>query len=391
MKELLFITHRLPYPPDKGDRVRAFHEIVELAKEFRVTVASPIHRRGEQEQAAALAGHCAEVITAAAGRVKWLLGVLKHMQGGSNTEAHFNIPALAAKIRNHWAQKPFDIVIAYSSAVIPTALAVPARLHLADLVDADSAKWRAYAQACGPLKRRFYLREAAGVADLERRAVESCEASFVVSELEAAALPVRNDRVRVMANGVDLEFFSPSGHEPAEPPSLVFTGQMDYSPNVQAVCWFVQNVWPQLRQEHPDLRFVIVGREPTAAVRQLAACDGVVVTGRVDDVRPYVHRAVAVIAPLQIAPGISNKVLEAMAMCKCIIASPAALTGLDIEIGRDLLLADTPPQWLAALSQVLAAAQLRQAFGLAARARAEALYRWPIRLTPLLQVCRQVG
>lgn len=391
MKELLFIAHRLPYPPDKGERVRAFHEILELAKEFRLTVAAPIGRPAELAQADALRGYCADVLTAPVGRAKWLLGLAKHMQGGSNTEAHFNVPALTALLRRRAAKKPFDIVIAYSSAVVPTALAMPAAVHLADLVDADSAKWRAYAETSGPLKRWFYRREADGVAALERAAVEACQATFVVSEAEAAALPVRNDRVHVLANGVDLEYFHPAPEPASGVPSLAFTGQMDYAPNVQGVCWFVEHVWPQLKANRPGLKFVIIGRDPTAAVRRLAAIDGIVVTGSVADVRPYVRRAAAVVVPLRIAPGISNKVLEAMAMGKCIIASPAALTGLDVEVGRDLLQADTSPQWLAALEQTLADPSLRSRLGLAARARAESSYRWSARLWPLVQVCRQFG
>ncbi len=390
MKRLLFITHRLPFPPDKGERVRAFHEIVALSRHFAVTVASPLHRPGEAAHAAALRQHCADVLTAPAGRGKWLAGALKYLQGGCNTEGHFNVPALRDKLLAAAAAEPFDVVVAYSSAVIPTALAVPARAHVADLVDTDSAKWHAYASAAGLLGRRFYRREADGVARLERQAVERCAAVLVVSEAEAATLPLRNDKVLVMANGVDLDYFAPAA-APQGPPSLVFTGSMDYLPNVQAVTWFAQHVWPSLLGHVPGLRLLIVGRDPTPAVRRLRQHKGIVVTGPVDDVRPYVHRAAVVIAPLQIAPGISNKVLEAMAMGKCILASPAALVGLDVQVGRDLMEASTPQEWQASLLSLLADEARRDQLGQAARSLAQREYTWPARLAPLVELCVRLG
>lgn len=386
MKHLLFLTHRLPYPPDKGERTRAFHEIQVLGREFRITVACPIHRPQERPHAAVLAEHCHDVIAEPVEGGALLRGGLSMLRGGSATEAFFYSRSLMRALRERAARDPFDAVLAYSSGVLPMALQLPAAAHLADLVDADSAKWSAYAAKSSPLLRWFYRAESRGVARLEQRALEACQAVFVVSAVEASLLP-RGGHVIVASNGVDLDYFRPSA--PVAGPRLVFTGQMDYLPNVQGVCWFVRHVWPQVRQKVPQATLVIAGREPTRRVRALAGPD-VTVTGAVPDIRPHLAAAAVAIVPLQIARGVSNKVLEAMAMGKCVVATGPALEGLEVAPGDNVLRADSPEEWVATLTRALVDGPLRTRIERGARHCVETLYTWERQLAPLVERCRQV-
>jgi sugar transferase (PEP-CTERM/EpsH1 system associated) len=229
------------------------------------------------------------------------------------------------------------------------------------------------------------------VAALERTALSRCEAVLVVSEAEAKALGPATDQLLVVGNGVDTEYFAPPGTRPDGPPSLIFTGTMDYRPNVDGVSWFVREVWPALRQAAADLSFTIVGRDPAPEVRRLAEVPGVVVTGTVRDVRPYLAAAGAVVVPLRIARGVQNKVLEAMAMGCAVVASGPALQGLDVRVGTEVLRADSPGEWQAAVLGLLADEARRRALGRAARQGAVSRYNWTNRMAPLVAVCTQLA
>jgi sugar transferase (PEP-CTERM/EpsH1 system associated) len=196
-----------------------------------------------------------------------------------------------------------------------------------------------------------------------------------------------------VGNGVDTDYFAPVPQPAAESgsPSLVFTGTMDYRPNVEGACWFVREVWPRLKQAVPDLRFSIVGRDPAAAVRKLAEVSGITVTGSVPDVRPYLAGATVAVAPLQIARGIQNKVLEAMAMGRAVVGSPDAIEGLDVVVGQDVLMAKTVEQWCQVVSQVLSDGRLRQDLAISARARVLKDYAWEARMAPLVSLCEELS
>jgi len=387
MKRLLFIAHRVPYPPDKGERVRALHELRALAERFRVTVAALAHTDGDAATARELGRWCQEVLTAKAGGGTALVrGAIALAAGRSVTEGYFRSPALERAIAEEARREPFDLVFGYSSSTLPYVLTVPAKARVMDLVDADSAKWSAYAGAARWPRRWLYRREARGVDALERRAVQRCDAVFVVSEAEKRALGLPGEKVMVIGNGVDTEYFRPMDRPPG-PPSLVFTGTMDYRPNVDGVCWFVREVWPELKRRVPDLTFTIVGRDPAAEVRRLAEVPGVAVTGTVPDVRPYLAAATVVVVPLRIARGIQNKVLEAMAMGRAVVASPPALEGLDVAAGREVLRADFPDEWQKCVRRILGDASLQKALEAAARTLAAFDFSWASRMGTLTALC----
>jgi sugar transferase (PEP-CTERM/EpsH1 system associated) len=251
-----------------------------------------------------------------------------------------------------------------------------------DMVDVDSEKFRAYGEkAAWPLSV-LYARESRALLALERRAAITFERSFFVSKAEAgtflARAPEAQDRVSYFHNGVDLDHFASTRDfdnpfAPASAP-IVFTGTMDYRPNVEAVEWFADKVFPLVGHDHPMAEFWIVGANPSPQVRRLAQRPAIRVTGRVADVRPYLAHGACVVAPLHIARGVQNKVLEAMAMARPVIATPAACEGISADTGKELLLAETEAAFAGAVCSVLAG-EFR-GLGEKARARVEADYDW---------------
>ena len=270
MKRLLYITHRLPYPPDKGERIRAYHEIREFSKVFEVTLAC-LTFDGEARSVAELRKYCREILTEAksnAGgkaRAAWAVAC-----GRGATEGFYDTRGLARQIRASSARQPFDVVLAYSSAMAPCLAAAEGARRICDLVDVDSAKWGSYAKSERGLGRWLFSREQRAVARTEQAACENADAVVVVTQAEAELLrkirPAKaDDNVHVIGNGVDCDYFDLSAVRPysdgqATGDVLVFVGTMDYRPNVEAVCWFVQNVWLAIRRQRPGAVFRIVAR-----------------------------------------------------------------------------------------------------------------------------------
>ena len=383
----------MPFPPDKGERVRAFHEIEALSRHFEVTLASLSHPEQQAGAATALERWCAKVLTApAGGKVGLIRGAAWLLAGKSVTEGYFRSGRLAQAITEENGRQPFDLVLGYSSSVLPYVMSLQNVPSVIDLVDVDSAKWVSYAESARWPMRWLYRREARGVAELEALAVKSCQAVLLVSQAEARMLASTNGNVMAVKNGVDVDFFSPGTTAPADigRAGLVFTGTMDYRPNVEGVCWFVREVWPEIRRQEPEATFTIVGRDPAPAVRKLTECPGVAVTGSVPDVRPYLEAARMAVCPLQIARGVQNKVLEAMSMAKAVVASSAGIEGLDVEVGRHLLCADSPDQWQEHILSLLKDSSARDELGLAAREHVQANYAWGPCMESLVEICKDI-
>jgi sugar transferase (PEP-CTERM/EpsH1 system associated) len=262
-----------------------------------------------------------------------------------------------------------------------------------DLIDVDSVKWRHYAEQSHAGSAWLYRREARCLAALETRIGQQFDRVLVVSEAERTCCDsVARDRVTAVPNGVDLEYFSPRANESPErqPPTLVFTGVMDYRPNVDGIAWFVRSILPNIRSAVPDVRLFIVGNRPSKVVQRLASDRGVVVTGFVPDVREYVARGVS-IAPLRIARGIQNKVLEAMAMGRPVVVTPQAFEGIDAVPGRDLVVAADEREFAAQTIQCLQDPVHADRLGRSARARAEQCYSWSKNLALLDELLPATG
>ena len=365
---ILVLAHRAPTAPDRGDRIRSFHVLRHLSARARVHVVAFDEREAPRPDLP-LAGWT--VIPRTKSRARALAEALATGRPASLTA--FADPALTAAV----AAVSHNRVYCFSGQM---AQHVPAASPLLmDFVDVDSAKFaQLAADAHGPMAW-LYAREARLLARVEHRIAARADASLFVSDAEAALFRAGGGEGRIIdvGNGIDARHFDPASVQPApgaagEGPLVVFTGQMDYQPNIDAVRWFVAEVMPRL----PHLRFAIVGRAPTAAVRALAG-PRVVVTGEVDDTRPWLAAAAACVAPLDLARGIQNKVLEAMAMARPVLVTPGAAEGIDH--GGTIAVAPRET-FAAALADLLAEPGTH---GPSARARVLARYDWSARLAPL--------
>jgi len=399
VKRLLFLAHRIPFPPDKGEKIRAFHILRHLASRYAVEVGCLVDDPADLRHLPALAAEVAAVEAhALAGGVRAHLRALRHLRPGVPlTRGWFHHDRLAAWVRAGLEGGRYDAVFLYASAVAPYVMGIPRtpahQVRVIDFVDVDSQKFAAYAAApsgpLGPVMARVHAREARALLGLERQAAAAFDRTFLVSEEEASLLrglaPEVAGRVAGLENGVDFSRFDPTEAWPnpfAHPgPHIVFTGAMGYRPNIEAVTWFADAVLPLLAGRGAAPGFHIVGANPSPSVRALASRPGVFVTGTVPDVRPYLAHADVAVAPLRIARGIQNKVLEAMAMARPVVATPEAFEGVRAEPGRDLLVAEGAEAFAEAVSSVLAGAH--PGLGLRGRAAMRAGHDWAATLAPL--------
>jgi sugar transferase (PEP-CTERM/EpsH1 system associated) len=272
--------------------------------------------------------------------------------------ARFFHPALSRWVGRVLSDVRPDIVLVYSSAMAQYVVGriPPATRLVVDFVDADAEKWRAYAASAPPVLREVYRREFRRLVVFERRALAAAQAGVLISETErrllAGFLPQGASKLHVIPNGVDVDYFA-SAAGGGDGRSIVFCGRMDYPPNIDGAQWFAREILPRVRRLRPEAVFRIVGAAPVAQVRALAGLAGVEVTGTVPDVRPYLAAAGVVVAPLRIARGIQNKVLEAMASARPLIATPQALDGVDATAGRDVLVGADAETFADAVTMVL--------------------------------------
>lgn len=390
-ERILFLPHRIPFPPDKGDKVRSYHILRHLAAHAEVYLASFVDDPADWAHAGRVAELCQDSCLVPLTGWRARLRALPALATGLPlTVPYYADRRLRAWVDHTLAHRGIDRVLAFSSSMAQYAgRAAPGVRREIDFVDIDSEKWAQYAErARGPM-RHVYRREARTLARYECRIASAFDASWFVSAEEAAAFrrlcPAAAVRVHALDNGVDIDYFHPQagGVSPftEEEIPIVFTGAMDYWPNVDAVTWFAEAVMPALRAARPGLRFYVVGRRPTPAVEALAAQPGVIVTGGVPDVRPYLRHAAVAVAPIRVARGVQNKVLEAMAMARPVVCSPNAAEGIRADDGVELLVAATPEDYVARIGECLAGE--RSGIGAAARRRVEAEYAWAASLAPL--------
>ncbi len=389
MPDLLYLTQRLPYPPMKGEKIRPLQILKYLTQWYDVHVGCLIDDPSDAQHIPTIAAMCRDIHVATLNRkVAKLTCLTGLLTGESLSVTFFRDRGLTNWVRNVMETVRPEVVFVNSGNMAPYVLDLPKReIRICDLADVDSEKWHAYAEtAKGPM-RYVYRREWHKVAALEKRIAYECDVSSFVSDAEAALferlIPERADRIRGVSSGVDHRYFDPAmAHAPVFDtalPTYVFTGTMDYPPNVDAVVWFATAILPLIRLTVPAAQFYIVGNGPSPEVQRLTQIDGVFVTGRVPDVRPYVARATAGVAPMRIARGIQNKVLEAMSMGKPVVVTSGALEGIEAEPGTDVLLADTEVAFAAACCR-LATTGDGAAIGAAARTRIVRDYDWSARL-----------
>jgi sugar transferase (PEP-CTERM/EpsH1 system associated) len=393
--ELLFLCHRIPYPPNKGDKIRSWHLFEELGKDFRIHLGTFIDDPADTEYIPYLDSLCTSScyvrLSPALARVRSLPALLT---GRSLSEYYYHSRALHAWVRSLLRREAVSRALVFSSPMAQYVLknAGAFERKIIDFVDVDSDKWSQYARTRKKPMDLVYRREADKLLAFDREVARDFDYSFFVSreeaELFAGIAPESATKVRYFSNGVDLDYFRPS-ETVASPytgngPILVFTGAMNYWPNVDAACWFAREIFPSVRARYPDVEFFVVGANPAPEVRRLGDLEGVTVTGTVADVRPYIQHASAAVVPMRIARGIQNKVLEAMAMARPLVATTQGLEGINPQIGRDVVLADDAAAFGAAVNDLLSGEYPE--LGASARQFVMEGFHWQENIRPLRQL-----
>lgn len=362
MKHLLLLVHRIPFPPNKGDKVRSYHLLKYLAKEYRVHLGTFVDAEEDWQYVDEVKKLCRDThfarLDPKAARMKSLRGLFT---GQALTLPYYADAGLRQWVESKLNFVPIKHVVIFSSAMAQYLPRQSASTRVADMVDIDSDKWAQYAKSKSWPISWLYRREAKRLLAFERQVAHDFDATVFVNERESdlfkTLAPESVDRVTFANNGVDTDYFSPAHtfENPYEAGTdvLAFTGAMDYWPNVDAAEWFAREVFCVIQQSFPKARFYIVGARPDPKVQKLAELPGVVVTGSVPDIRPYLAHAALAVAPLRIARGTQNKVLEAMAMAKTVIASQEAAQGVAAEPERELLVAPTAADFIAQITDQL--------------------------------------
>jgi sugar transferase (PEP-CTERM/EpsH1 system associated) len=385
---IFYVAQRVPFPPDRGDKIATYNEVRHLSRAHEVHVFCTADGAEDMENVAGVEKFAASVTAVPVhgwwGRVRALLALFT---GAPLSVAMMNERALHDAVAGaHAALRP-DLIIVYSSNVAQYVERFAATVRIMQFADLDSLKWTRYAARSRPLMRWIYAIEGRRLLAYERRIAHSFSHSLVCTEAERrdfeAAIP--GAPVSIVRNGVDLDVFRPGGTAKVSG-RILFTGVMDYFPNVDAVTWFVADILPRVRDEMPEAHLVICGSRPLRAVRALAARPGVTVTGRVPDVRPYLQAAEIFVAPLRIARGIQNKVLEAMAMGLPVVASVDAWAGTAIPRGEGIEVADHPADYVRHILRLLRDSVYRDSMATAARSAVERDYAWPAQMQLLDEV-----
>ena len=394
MENLLYLVHRIPYPPNKGDKIRSFHWLEGLARHFNIYLATFIDDPEDIQYSNQLDKYCVDKLVRP---LSPTLSKIKSLRGLVTGQA-LSLPYYHDKKLHEWVaatcnKHNIKRVLIYSSTMAQYIDSAQYEdFHrVIDFIDIDSDKWRQYATTKSGVAKFIYQREAEKLFSYESAIAQKTDYSFFVSGAEAKLFrqltSLADNRVGYMNNGVNAEYFSPEREYPAIfPPGrkrLVFTGAMDYWANIDAVVWFAEQVFPELKR-HQDIDFYIVGSKPGKDVQRLHG-DGICVTGRVDDVRPYIFHSDVVVAPMRIARGVQNKVLEGMAMAKPVVVSPAALEGIQATVGDEIVLVEQVNEYVKAILDLLNSDRGVE-IGMRARQRVVEDYSWQSNVDALIQV-----
>lgn len=390
---ILFLTHRLPYAPNRGDRMRAFHMLHHLREHADVELVSLVHDDEEASHIETVRAFIPDVTMLPVTKFRNYLRGAALLAGRTPlTHALLDAPGMESVLERIRASRRPDVVFAYCSGMARFAMHGPLAdvPMILDFVDVDSRKWQDLAEVTPPPLSWIYRREAKTLGAFEQRAARSAAAALVVNEREAenarALAPDAN--VRVVPNGVDVDRLRPLT-PPAAGARVVFCGVMNYAPNEEGIAWFVREVWPLVRQARSDATLAIVGADPTASVIKLAADPSIHVTGRVPDVRDWLWSSAVAIAPLRVARGIQNKALEAIAAGLPIVMTEAVAAGLPPQAAPASSVANTPERFAERILTLLAMTpEARRAH--AATADLSALT-WQRTLSPLLPLIERAA
>ena len=376
--KILYVCHRFPFPPKRGGKIRPFNTIRHLSRQHEVTVASLARSAAEASEGAGLANHCAHYEM---GRVHNAIQALRMVARlptlTPSSMGYFYSAHLAGRLRELLRRERFDLIFVHCSSVAQYVADVEAIPKILDFGDMDSQKWLEYAHYKPfPLSAGYWL-EGRKLEREEKRLASRFDMCTATTRAEWATLEGYRTGVSTgwFPNGVDSTYFAPSD-EPYEPTTIAFVGRMDYYPNQECMLDFCNRVLPRLRAAQPRLELLIIGADPSPAILRLAKLPGVTVTGSVPDVRPFLRRAALMVAPLNIARGTQNKILEAMAMGIPVVTSPVAAGGVDASSPEHMLVASTPEQYVESILRVIGQPEERKRLSLAGRARMLSHHAW---------------
>ncbi|HPF39426.1 MAG TPA: TIGR03087 family PEP-CTERM/XrtA system glycosyltransferase [Phycisphaerae bacterium] len=353
-RKILYLTNRAPYPPDKGDRIRTFHQIDRLALHSDIFCATFTESPSDSARVNKLRRWCRDVLA-----IPWqknaarIRAATSWIRGGTLTHGAYWNPVMARQLCRWAERQSFDVVVCFSSIMAPYAALIPAKRRILDLCDVDSEKWNDYARSSRFPFSRIFASEGRRLATYEREALTRFDETIVITQRERRLLDAfeQNPRIHVVSNGV-RRFENPTDAARCGP-VVGFLGTMDYRPNVDAVRWFADHAWPLVQAKHNDAQFTIIGRSPTREVRRLGRRPGINVTGGVRDMRTHLERCRIVVTPLRVARGLPNKMIEAMAAGRPVVTTSAGADCLSAVPDTHLLVGDSPEAFAASVTQLL--------------------------------------
>lgn len=397
--DILFLSHRLPFPPNKGEKLRTFYQIKQLTESgHRVTVYSPLDNQMDvylSEEFEELNQVKSKLFKLPIKPARLLKGLVV---GESLSEANFFSTELQQQFEQDLVAGRFEAIVCTSSAMAKylfdskaySSLANPPKL-LMDFMDLDSDKWRQYSeQSSGPMAW-LYKRECQKVGELEQRSQQLFDACYFIAQAEVDLFQKQigaNGNVKILGNGLNQQEFYPPENKIApatDAPVFIFTGVMDYKPNVDAVLWFVEHCWAEVKAKYAKAKFIVAGMNPSSEIQTLSSDESIVVTGFVDDILPYFHQADYFVAPFRLARGVQNKVLQAFACGLPVITTPMGAEGIPCFDNEQLLLAETPEQFVEAIDRLQNTAELRNKLATNALELIQQEFSWQGKLKPLVE------
>ena len=402
--KILFLSLRCPYPPHRGDRIRSYNFIKQLSKQHAVTLVYFAESETDIESAKHLEPFCERIEWVRFHRSFALLNAGVHCLSKHPLQLHYwYTPQMQRRINALLTQERFELIHAqlFRMGQYVTEVQGPTKvldlcdslaLNLSRRAELESNPWLAKIKLdCTP--KRFLVKlEEKRVRRYEVDIMKAFDCGTVVARFDRDYLLAQDDSLNlsIVPMGVDLGYFQPNPiTQPA--PMLLFTGTMNYFPNADAAIYFCDEVFPRIRERHPEACFYVVGNQPSEPVKRLEAHEGVTVTGYVPDVRPYFEKASVFVAPLRAGSGIQTKNLEAMAMGVPVVTTSVGAMGLEADIGKELLVADTPADFAEQVIHLLDNIRLRKTLAQTARTRVENSYSWEAIGERLKHVYAQAG
>jgi len=364
---IIVLAHRIPYPPNKGEKIRTYHQIEYLKRQgHEIVVCSLLEKPGDLDDAKALADHLSIEVQAVPMRFRHARRVGALLSGKTLSVSNFESPALQLVFDQQLKSGHNEAILCTSSTMADYVFRGESLLQsessspvlIMDFMDLDSDKWRQYAERSSFPMSLVYARESRLLEAYELRVRKRFAHCLFVSQNEVDLFEQRTGKVpanlKVVGNGVDSSHFHPADTRPETlEPRLIFTGVMDYLPNEDAVVWFVESLWSRIRARWPNATFTIAGMAPSAKVRALSQFEGIHITGKVESMLPYFQESNVFVAPFRLARGLQNKVLQAFAAGVPVVSSPSGAEGIDCEDQEHLLIANTPDEYLDAIARLL--------------------------------------